>query len=674
MLRFFSKFQRSRNIVLLSFSLLLLVGLVIFYIPNTPLNPDGQPGATTAEDDDKVVAEVGSKEILMREYRSQLQAMALQYGRGNSLPLPALKSLGLDKQVLDNLINNRLLLDQAETLNLSGTDREIAQTIRTTFVDNEGKFIGADEYKRRLRLQGTDIERFEEQERNRISETKVRDYITTGIHVSDREIEQRFIQNNTKVDVVYAVFDIEKIRKTYQPTEQDLRAYFDSHQADFKANDPTRQVDYLFISTDDAAKIVPVSDDELRAEYETNKQFELRASVIRLDVLTPADEDPVRAKIEALNQRVRGSKETPGEDFATVARGNSQDPSSSKGGDLGWLKKEPNKSSDWKQRPYSNGLKVGTIDGPFRDGRSWYIMKVTEEREVPFEQMRQTLRATVSNNKAFQKASQLADLGYEKATEFNDLAKAAEVLAKELKVAPATLLRSTPYFKAGDPLPSLGKGAGFASNPAFEDAVSTLKKGEIGDKVSIPGGQAIPRLVDQISNGQQLTFEQARNQVEDKLRREKEPVLVKTRAEELLAKATSAAELEQLAKAQGLEVSTDTNFENYRFPGATGSRNSNTYQAKQLVQRMKEGEVAKTPLRAGTSYIVFAAKKRVEADLSQLPGQKSMIRSTILGELRNASIDAFIKGLRMRYEKEGKLKIKQELIDKMFAETPNPAP
>ena len=121
-------------------------------------------------------------------------------------------------------------------------------------------------------------------------------------------------------------------------------------------------------------------------------------------------------------------------------------------------------------------------------------------------------------------------------------------------------------------------------------------------------------------------------------------------------------------------MSTDTNFENYRFPGATGSRNSNTYQAKQLVQRMKEGEVAKTPLRAGTSYIVFAAKKRVEADLSQLPGQKSMIRSTILGELRNASIDAFIKGLRMRYEKEGKLKIKQELIDKMFAETPNPAP
>jgi hypothetical protein len=27
-----------------------------------------------------------------------------------------------------------------------------------------------------------------------------------------------------------------KVRKTYQPTEQDLRAYYDSHQGDFKAN------------------------------------------------------------------------------------------------------------------------------------------------------------------------------------------------------------------------------------------------------------------------------------------------------------------------------------------------------------------------------------------------------------------------------------------------------
>jgi peptidyl-prolyl cis-trans isomerase D len=667
MLRFFSKFQRSRNIVLLVFSLLLLVGLVIFYIPNTPLNPDGT-GASPAGDDDVVVAKVGSKEILMREYRAQLQAMALQFGRGNSLPMAAMKSLGMDKQVLDGLISNRLLLDQAETLNLTGTDREIAQIIKTNFVDTEGKFVGADEYKRRLRLQGTDIERYEEEQRNNITAAKVRDYLVSGQSVSDREIEERFKETNTKVDIVYAVVDLEKVRKTYQPTEQELRDYYNSRQADFKAAEPTRQVDYIFIATDDAAKIVPVSDEELRQEYESRKQVELRASIIRLDVLTEADEESVRAKVNELNQRVRGSQTVPAEDFATVARGNSQDPSKAQGGDLGWIKKDPNKSADWRQRPYTNSLKVGAIDGPFRDGRSWYIMKITEEREVPFAQMRDTLRATVSNNKAFQKASQLADLAYEKATEFKNLRQAAEILATELKVSPESLVKSTPYFKVGDPLPTLGKGAGFASNPAFEEAVSTLKKGEIGDKVSIPGGQAIPLLVDQLGSDQQMSFEQARNQVENQLRREKEPTLAKSKAQELLSQAKSPAELEQLAKAAGLEVKTDTNFDAYPFPGAAGSRNSTAYQAKNFVQQMKEGEVARTPIQVGTSYLIYGAKKRVEADLSQLPGQRATIRINLLSERKNAATEAILKGLRTQYEKEGKLKINQEVIDKLFSQ------
>jgi peptidyl-prolyl cis-trans isomerase D len=668
MLRFFSKFQRSRNIVLLAFSLLLLVGLVIFYIPNTPLNPDGSMGATTSKDDEVVVAEVGSQKILMREYRAQLQQMSLQFGRGNSLPLGAMKSLGMDKQVLDGLISNRLLLDQADKLNLVGTDREIAQVIKTNFVDNEGKFIGAEEYKRRLRLQGTDVERYETDQRNSISATKVRDYLVTGQTVSDREVEELFRQNNTKVDVVYAVVDLDKVRKTYQPTEQDLRAYYDSHQGDFKATEPTRQVEYIFISTDDAAKIVPVSDDELKQEYEGKKQYESRASIIRLDVLTEKDEDSVRAKINELTQRVRGSKDVPAEDFATVARGNSQDPSKSNGGDLGWIKKDPNKSSDWRQRPYTNSLKPGAIDGPFRDGRSWYIMKVTEEREIPFAQMRDTLRATISNNKAFQKASQLADLAYEKATEFNDLRKAAEILAKELKVSPESLIKSTPYFKNGDPLPMLGKGAGFASNPAFEEAISSLKKGEIGDKVSIPGGQAVARLVDQLGNGQQMTFDQARNQAEDKLRREVEPTLAKKKADEILAAAKSPAELEQLSKAAGLEIKNDTNFDSYTFPGAGSSRSSTGYQAKNFLHQLKEGAVASAPIKVGTSYLVYAAKKKVEADLSLLPQQRAGLRQSLLNERKNAATEAILKGLRTQYEKDGQLKINQDAIDKYFSQ------
>jgi peptidyl-prolyl cis-trans isomerase D len=667
MLRFFSKFQRSRNFVLFAFCLLLLVGLVIFYIPNTSIDPTGRFNAG-AEDRDVEVARVGSQKILAGQYRAQLEQMSLQFGRGNNIPMSALRSLGADKQVLDNLIGGRLLLDMADELKLTATDRELAEVIKEQFSDGTGKFIGAEEYKRRLRLQGVSVETFEMEQRNAITSRKVRDYFVSTPQVGDREIEERFRDDNTKIDVVYAIVDLETIRKKFQPSEQELREYYQSNLASFKAVEPTRQVEYLFISTDDAAKIVPISEDELRQEYDARKQFEYRVSIIRIDVPTTEDEDIARQKINDLNQRVRGAQGVPGEDFATVARGNSQDPSRAQGGDIGWVRKDLNKTSDWRQRPYTNSLSVGMIDGPFRDGRSWYVLKVTEERAVPFAQLRDTLRATISNNKAFQKASQLADLAYEKATEYKDLRRAAEEIAKELKVSPASLVRNTPYFKVGDALPSLGKGAGFASNPAFEEATSTLGKGEIGDKVSIPGGQAIPRVVDLLKDGVQLTFDQARNQAEQKLRAEKEPRLVQIRAQEILRQSKSPADLERLAKAEGLEVSKDTNFESYTFPTSGGARNQSMYQARQALVKLNGGEVSQLPVKLGTSYLIFAASKRTEADLSLLPSQRSTIQASILNERQTSISEAVVKSLRSRYEKEGKVKIYQERIDKIFAE------
>ncbi len=674
MLRFFTKFQRSRNFLLLAFCGLLLIGLIVFYIPNTPLDPSGTFSSSAAEDN-TVIAKVGSEEIKLKDYRLALANMASTFGRGNALPMSTLKALGMDKQVLDQLISNRLLLAKADELNLTGTDREVSDIIKRNFIDPEGRWVGAEEYKRRLKLQGQDVAEYEKDRRSEISARKMRNFMTAALQVSDREIEEKFKRDNTKIDVTYATIDLDKVREKYSPTEEDLKAWYESHKGEFKATEATRKVEYIFISTDDVAKIVPVTEEELKQEYANRKQVEFRVSIIKLDVLTPNDEGTVQAKINDLNRRVRGVEGgTPPEDFAVVAKGNSQDKSAAGGGDIGWIRKDANKSGDWRQRPYSNGLSVGAIDGPFRDGQSWYILKVTEQRDVPFAQMRETLKATLTNNKSFQYASQMADKAYEKATEFKDLRKAAEEIAKELKVNPATLVKMTPYFKNGDPLPDLGKGAGRASNPAFEEAVSTLKKGEIGDKVSIPGGQAVPRLVDIIENGQQLTFEQARNQVEDKLRQEKEPTLAQAKAREIVNKATNAAEFERLARAEGLEVKTDTNFNNYSFPGASAGGLQAGNQARTALYGLKEGEVARNPVKVGTSYLIFAATKRTEADLSKLPAERDSIRQILLNERQSTALEAYLKAVRSSFEKEGKIKIYQDRIDKFFATADTPIP
>ena len=664
MLRFFAKLERSRSFLLLAFCALLLVGLIAFYIPNTTLGPGA--GIVKSSADDTVIAKVGSQEITLKDYSGALSNMLSAFGRGNSLPLNIAKSIGYDKQALDQLISERLVIEQGRELKLTGTDREVSDSVKRTFTNEQGAFIGMSEYLRRLRLSGLDEEKYENERRNDITSRKVRDFIISPIQVSDREVDEKYKNDNTKVDVVYATVDREKIRSKFNPTEQELRSYYDARKDEFKADEKTRKVEYIFIPTKEVAKTVPVTDEELKKEYESRKQYEKRASVIKLNVLATSDENTVKTKIDELASKVRGSKGAPGEDFATVAKGNSQDPSAKQGGDIGWIKKEPNKTGQWQQRVYTSDLEVGAVDGPFREGRSWYLLKVTDQREVPFDQMRDTLKATAQNNKAYKVTNDLAQKAYEKATEYKDLRKAAEEIAKEVKVSADSLLKTTPYFKDGDEQKDLGDSASHANNPAFDSATSALPKGEIGEKVSIPGGFAVPRVVDILGKGTTMSFEQARNQVENKYRQEKEPTFAQGRAQEILNQSKSVEDFERLVKAEGLETKSDTNFNNYSFPGASmgGSQASN--QARAALKSLKEGEVAKSPIKVGASYLIFAAKKREEADLSKLPQERDGVRQSILSERQSLAFDAFVKAARKRYEDQGKIKIYQDRIDKFF--------
>jgi peptidyl-prolyl cis-trans isomerase D len=664
MLRFFAKLERSRSFLLLAFCALLLVGLIAFYIPNTTLGPGA--GIAKSSDDGVVIAKIGSQEITLKEYKGALSNMLSAFGRGNSLPLNLAKSIGYDKQALDQLISERLVIEQGRDLNLTGTDREVGSLIMRTFTNEQGNFIGRDEYLRRIRLSGLDVEQYENERRDDITARKVRDFIISPAQVSDREVEEKYKNDNTKVEVVYATVDREKIRSKFNPTEQDLRGYYDTHKDEFKASEKTRKVEYIFIPTKEVAKTVPVTEEELKKEYESRKQYEKRASVIKLNVLTAADENTVKAKIDDLARKVRGANGANGEDFATVAKGNSMDTTAKQGGDIGWIKKEPNKTGQWQQRVYTNDLEVGAVDGPFREGKSWYLMKVTEQREVPFDQMRDTLKATAQNNKAYKVSNDLAQKAYEKATEYKDLRKAAEEIAKEVNVTADSLLKATPYFKDGDEQKDLGDSGSHANNPAFDNATNSLAKGEIGEKVSIPGGFAVPRVVDILDKGTTPSFEQARNQVENKYRQEKEPSFAQARAQEILSQSKGVEDFERLVKAEGLETKSDTNFNSYSFSGASQAGSQVSNQARAALMSLKEGEIAKSPIKVGASYLIFAAKKREEADLSKLPQERDGVRQSILNERQSLAFEAFVKATRKRYEDQGKIKIYQDRIDKFF--------
>ncbi|MBS1810369.1 MAG: peptidyl-prolyl cis-trans isomerase [Acidobacteria bacterium] len=654
MLRFFSKFQRSSKVILLIFSLVLLVSMLVFFIPTT--NLPGMNGGGNTDDGSAVIAKVGSYDITLNEYRNQLLSVAQVYAQGRGIDPRMIRGMKLDQQTLDRLIDDRLMLSEAEKFGFVGTDQEVNDAVHQQFVDPDtGRFVGKEEYLRRLRLNGQDPAEFERNIRSSFVSGKMRTYLASGVQVADKDVEEEFKANNTKVEVIYATIDKDKIKEADKPkpSDQELQAYYDAHKAEYKATEPVRKVEYIFIPTDKVT--VSVTDEQLKAEYEKNKQKEPRVSVIRLNVATATDDETVRKKITELKNRAQGSSAVQPEDFAALARGNSQDPSAAKGGDIGFVKKNPNNPNDWKQKAF--GLAVGAMEGPFKDGNSWYLLKITEERDIPFEEMKPTLIAGAQNRSKYAKASEIADKAYEVFTENKDLRKTAETIAAEMKVKPEDLIRTTPYFKKGDTLPEIG------SNPTFEKHIEELKKGDIADKIGVPNGIAVPRLTDVIEGGVQLTFDQARNQIETKIQREKDVNAVQQKAASYLAKAKTAEELRALLKADGIEPKVDTN----NLVGIPFSSLQITQQVKTAVLATKENEVAKAPIKTGAgTYIIFAATKRTEADMSKLAEQKRALRMQMEGERGSLVYDAYVKAARKRYEEGKKIWIDQKRIDQFI--------
>jgi peptidyl-prolyl cis-trans isomerase D len=653
MLRFFSKFQRSSKIVLIIFGFVLLLGLILFYVPNQNISPNQVVG--NRADDGVVIAKVGAQEITLKDYRTQLLSTAQMYAQGRGVDQTIIRMMKLDQMVLDRLIDEKLMLSEAERLNFVGTDKEINETIHQTFTDPDtGQWIGRPEYLRRLRLQGQDPEEYENQIRKGFVANKMRTFLAAGVQVSDKEIEEEYKAENTKVEVIYATIDKDKVKDKPKPAESEMQAYYDGHKDEFKATEPVRKVEYIFIPTDKVT--VAVTDEMLKAEYEKNIQKEPRASIIKMNVATPADDETVRKKMSELKTRAQGSAETKPEDFAALARGNSQDPTASKGGDIGFIKKNPNTPNDWKQKAFNVG--VGNIEGPFKNGNSYYLMKITEERDIPFAEMKPTLVAGAKNRGAYAKANEIANKAYELFTENKDLRKTAETIAAEMKVKPEDLIRTTPYFKKGDTLPEIG------SNPTFEKHIEELKKSDIADKIGIPNGIAVPRLIDVIEGGAQLTFGQARNQIETKLQREKDMNIVQQTATNYLTQAKTADELKALLAKDGIEVKTDAN----NLTGVPFSSLQVTRQIREAVLTTKQNEVAKAPIKTGAgTYIVFAATKRTEADMSKFAEQRNALRQRLEGERGSLVYDSYVKAARKRYEDTGKLWIDRKKIDEFVS-------
>ncbi len=249
------------------------------------------------------------------------------------------------KDILDGLIQQRVLADEVQRLHLTASDEAVRRTLLAdpiiSSLKNPDGSIDLDKYKQLLAMQGMTPEQYDERVRYSLAMQQLPAALVNSAFTPKALAQQLTGLSEQQREVQGLAFHASDYAPKVQPTDAQMQAYYDAHKNEF-ATPATAQIQYLVLSAATVAATVNPSDADLKKYYDDNiahykSQEEVRASHILITVAKDASAaDRAAAKQKAV-QILADVKAHP-DQFAQLAQKDSQDPgSAAKGGDLGYF-------------------------------------------------------------------------------------------------------------------------------------------------------------------------------------------------------------------------------------------------------------------------------------------------------------------------------------------------
>lgn len=323
---------------------LMMLMLVLVIVPG--LGFVGIQGFRNFFDESANVASVNGHKIARAEFDSAMRQQLDQARQflGAQFDAKALDTPARRSELLDNLIQQRAMADEAQREHLTASDNAVrrallADPVIASLRKPDGS-IDIDRYKQLLAMQGMTPEQYDERVRYGLAMQQIPESIEASAF-TPKSLAERVAQLAEAQRVVQALMlHASDYAAKVQPTDAQLSAYYDAHQADF-ATPATAAIDYLVLSPATLAAGVSPTDADAKKYYDDNVAHyttprEVRVSQILIaspKSASPADDAKAKAKAEAVLADVKAHPDQ----FAAIAQKESQDPgSAAKGGDLGW--------------------------------------------------------------------------------------------------------------------------------------------------------------------------------------------------------------------------------------------------------------------------------------------------------------------------------------------------
>ncbi|WP_322043515.1 SurA N-terminal domain-containing protein [Paraburkholderia sp. J67] len=249
------------------------------------------------------------------------------------------------QDILDGLIQQRVLADEVQRLHLTASDDAVRRTLLAdpiiSSLKNPDGSIDLDKYKQLLAMQGMTPEQYDERVRYSMAMQQLPAALVNSAFTPKALAQQLTGLSEQQREVQGLAFHASDYAPKVQPTDAQMQAYYDAHKNEF-ATPATAQIQYLVLSAATVAATVNPSDADLKKYYDDNiahykSQEEVRASHILITVAKDASAADRAAAKQKAEQILADVKAHP-DQFAQLAQKDSQDPgSAAKGGDLGYF-------------------------------------------------------------------------------------------------------------------------------------------------------------------------------------------------------------------------------------------------------------------------------------------------------------------------------------------------
>lgn len=219
------------------------------------------------------LARVGSGEITVEAYRNayQMELRRIQQKLRRAVTNQEARQAGLDQQVLERLVLETALDQKARALGLASSDQTTQQLLaqEKVFQGVDGKF-DPERFKQIARDAGFSERGFVTEEKAAYIRRMLSDVVIAGVEPPALMIEaiHRFRNETRAVD--YFIIPTSAISSTLQPSDEELKKYYDEREQVFKAKE-YRKLTILTVSPSSIGKPNEVSADEIKKLYDDVK-------------------------------------------------------------------------------------------------------------------------------------------------------------------------------------------------------------------------------------------------------------------------------------------------------------------------------------------------------------------------------------------------------------------